>query len=73
VDRGRVRHHLRHNLGREDSSILVVGYAAPGTLARQIIDGVQQVNILGEDIRVRVRICTINGFSAHADQAELMA
>ena len=70
---GRVRHHLQHNLGREDSSIVFVGYAAIGTLARQIIDGATKVNIFGEDIPVRARIYTINGFSAHADQAELLA
>jgi metallo-beta-lactamase family protein len=70
---GRVRHHLQHNLGREDSSIVFVGYAAIGTLARQIIDGIKQVNIFGKDIPVRARIYTINGFSAHADQAELLA
>lgn len=70
---GRIRHHLQHNLGREDSSIVFVGYAANGTLARRIIDGDKQVNIFGEDIPVRARIYTINGFSAHADQAELLA
>lgn len=70
---GRVRHHLRHNLGREDSSIVFVGYAAIGTLARHIIDGDKQVSIFGENIPVRARIYTINGFSAHADQAELLA
>jgi metallo-beta-lactamase family protein len=50
-----------------------VGYAAIGTLARQIIDGANQVNIFDENIPVRARIYTINGFSAHADQAELLA
>jgi metallo-beta-lactamase family protein len=70
---GRVRHHLQHNLGRDDSSIVFVGYAANGTLARRIIDGAKQVSIFGEDIPVRARIYTINGFSAHADQAELLA
>jgi metallo-beta-lactamase family protein len=70
---GRVRRHLQHNLGREDSSIVFVGYAAIGTLARTIIDGAKQVSILGENIPVRARIYTINGFSAHADQAELLA
>jgi metallo-beta-lactamase family protein len=70
---GRVRHHLQHNLGREDSSLVFVGYAAIGTPARSIIDGAKQVNILGENIPVRARIYTINGFSAHADQAELLA
>ncbi len=70
---GRVRHHLKHNLWREDSSIVFVGYAASGTLARRIIDGATQVRLFGEDIRVRASIHTINGFSAHADQAELLA
>src|SRR5450432_1024095 len=70
---GRVRHHLQHNLGREDSSIVFVGYAAAGTLARRIIDGAKQVTIFGDDIPVKARIYTINGFSAHADEAELLA
>jgi metallo-beta-lactamase family protein len=69
---GRVRHHLQHNLGREDSSIVFVGYAAVGTLARRIIDGAKLVTIFGENIPVKARIYTINGFSAHADEAELL-
>lgn len=70
---GRVRHHLKQNLGRPESSIVFVGYAASGTLARRIIDGAKEVNILGDQIPVRARIYTINGFSAHADQTELLA
>lgn len=70
---GRVRHHLRHNLWRRESSIIFVGFAAQHTLARQIIDGAQRVRIFREDIPVNARIYTINGFSAHADQAELLA
>ena len=69
---GRVRHHLRHNLWRKESSVIFVGFAAVGTLARQIIDGARSVNLFGEDIPVRARIHTINGFSAHADQQELI-
>lgn len=70
---GRVRHHLRHNLWRKDSSIVFVGYAAPGTLARTLIDGAKRVNLFGDDIPVRARLYTINGFSAHADREELLA
>ena len=70
---GRVRHHLRHNLGRPSSSVIFVGFAGEGTLARQIIDGARTVNLFGDEIRVRAKIHTINGFSAHADQAELLA
>ena len=70
---GRVRHHLRHNLWRAESTVVFVGFAAIGTLARQIIDGANSVHIFGEQIPVRARICTINGFSAHADRAELLA
>jgi len=70
---GRVRHHLKHNLWREESSVVFVGFAASGTLARSIIDGAKQVRIFGEEIPVRATIHTINGFSAHADKAELLA
>ena len=69
---GRIRHHLRNNLGRAASGIVFVGYAANGTLGRRIIDGAKEVSIFGEMIPVRARIYTINGFSAHADQAELL-
>lgn len=70
---GRVRHHLKHNLWRRECAILFVGYAARGTLARQIIDGAKQVTVFGEEIPVRATIHTINGFSAHADRDELLA
>lgn len=70
---GRVLHHLQHNLDRDNCAIVFVGFAAAGTLARRIIDGAKQVRIFGDEVPVRARIYTINGFSAHADQAELLA
>jgi metallo-beta-lactamase family protein len=70
---GRVRHHLKHNLWREECSVIFVGYAAQGTLAREIIDGAPVVRIYGEEVRVRAQVHTINGFSAHADRDELLA
>ncbi|PWE48225.1 MBL fold metallo-hydrolase [Thioclava sp. NG1] len=68
---GRVRHHLRHNLARQESAVIFVGYAAEGTLARIIVDGAKHVKLFGEEIPVRAQIHTINGFSAHADQSDL--
>ncbi len=70
---GRIRHHLKHNLWRKQCSVVFVGYAARGTLARSIIDGATSVRIFDEDIRVRASVHTINGFSAHADRDELLA
>lgn len=69
---GRVRHHLKHHLWRKDSSIVFVGFAAMGTLGRSLIDGAKVANIFGEKISVNAEIYTIGGFSAHADQAELL-
>jgi len=69
---GRVRHHLRHNLGRRESSIVFVGYQAEGTLGRRIVDGAKHVEVLGDRITVRAGIHTLGGFSAHADQRELL-
>ncbi|MCU4651473.1 MBL fold metallo-hydrolase [Roseibacterium sp. SDUM158016] len=69
---GRVRHHLRHNLAHSDCSIIFVGYAAEGTLARIIIDGAKSIKLFGDHIPVRAQIHTINGFSAHAGRSELL-
>lgn len=70
---GRIRHHLKHNIWDKRNSIIFVGYAARGTLARRIIDGAENVRIFGEEFPVHADIYTIGGFSAHADQAELLA
>jgi len=69
---GRVVHHLRHNLWRDKASIVFVGYAARGTLARHIVDGADTVKLFGDEIPVRATVHTINGFSAHADRDELL-
>ena len=69
---GRIRHHLIHNLPDANNLILFVGYAATGTAARQIIDGAREVRLLGETVPVRAQVCTIGGFSAHADRDELL-
>jgi metallo-beta-lactamase family protein len=69
---GRVRHHLVNNLPRSNASVVFVGYAAQGTPARRIIDGAASVRLFGEEVPVRASVHTIGGFSAHADQAELL-
>jgi metallo-beta-lactamase family protein len=69
---GRVRHHLRHNISRHGSSIVFVGYAAEHTLARHIVDGAKFVHIFGDRLAVKAKVYTVNGFSAHADRAELL-
>ncbi len=70
---GRIRHHLKHNLWNKRNSIVFVGFAAQGTLARRIVDGAERVKIFGEEIPVKADVYTIGGFSAHADQGELLA
>ncbi len=64
---GRIRHHLKHNLWRADSTILFVGYQTQGTVGRNLLDGARYIKLFGEEIEVKARIDNLNGISGHAD------
>lgn len=70
---GRVVHHLKQRIWNPKNAIIFVGFQVQGTLGRNIIDGEEFVRIYGEDIKVRAKIYTINGFSAHADRVDILA
>jgi metallo-beta-lactamase family protein len=69
---GRILHHLKHNLWKSDTDVVIVGYQGVGTLGRQLVEGARRVRIFGDQIAVRATIHTLGGFSAHAGQSELL-
>jgi len=69
---GRILHHLRHNLGKPEAGVLIVGYQGEGSLGRRLVDGEKDISLFGEKIHVRANIHTLGGFSAHAGQTDLM-
>jgi metallo-beta-lactamase family protein len=71
-DAGRIKHHLKHNLWNEKSSIIIVGYQAPGTLGRSIVEGAKNVSIFGDRIHINAEIYSLEGFSGHADKDGLL-
>jgi len=72
VQRRRVKHHLRHNLWRPESSVVFVGFQAAGTPGRKIVDGAKTIRLLGEEVAVAARVFTIGGFSSHAGQSQIL-
>lgn len=71
-DGGRIRHHLKHNLWRRDTHVMIVGFQVQGTPGRALVDGARSLHLVGEKIAVNAHIHTLGGFSAHAGQQQLV-
>ena len=71
-DAGRVRHHLKYNLWRPESSVVFVGFQSPGTLGRTLLEGAKTVKLFGEEVAVLAEIINFKGLSSHADRDHLL-
>jgi metallo-beta-lactamase family protein len=69
---GRILHHFRANLYRENTRVVIVGYQGQGSLGRRLVEGAKSVSIYGEKVSVRALVHTLGGFSAHAGQSDLI-
>lgn len=69
---GRIQHHLKHQLWKQNTSVVIVSYQSPHSLGGQIVEGAEKVEIMGDDVAVKAHVHTIGGFSAHADQDDML-
>jgi metallo-beta-lactamase family protein len=69
---GRILHHLRQNLWKPSTTVIIVGYQSHGSLGRRLVEGDREVSIFGEKVAVKARVHTLGGFSAHAGQTDLL-
>ena len=69
---GRIRQHIKTNISRTETHLVIIGFQAYGTLGRRLVDGAETINLWGDEYPVRARIHTVGGLSAHGDQADLL-